>query len=389
MFFKRRKSANTKQQINTETETKTKAQSQSKSAGFQVVDACEQMIDAAREFEDAKEEYALVTNYLTDIEKIENMAPADKKIMQDAAANIAVLNKKRNEFLKTENRISDSQYAQMQELEEEIPRAIRRLERNESYLDTINRDLKYLEGEKVQLDMDKEYSIEQQKRLRIYAILIIIFFAAVVVVCFAMRLILNVETTIFMFIGALLSAVAGVFIYLSYQKETNEIKSCVANKNRAVSLENRVKIKYVNVKNSVDYTYEKYHVKNSKEFVYIYEQYLLAVKDKERFRQTSDDLEYNNRKLLDVLQKNRFYDSKVWLNYANAIVEPREMVELKHELIGRRQKLRGRMQYNINTITSLRRDILSHRLEIGDRMNEINRILNKIAELNMELESED
>ncbi len=389
MFFKRRKSANTKQQINTETETKTKAQSQSKSAGFQVVDACEQMIDAAREFEDAKEEYALVTNYLTDIEKIENMAPADKKIMQDAAANIAVLNKKRNEFLKTENRISDSQYAQMQELEEEIPRAIRRLERNESYLDTINRDLKYLEGEKVQLDMDKEYSIEQQKRLRIYAILIIIFFVAVVVVCFAMRLILNVETTIFMFIGALLSAVAGVFIYLSYQKETNEIKSCVANKNRAVSLENRVKIKYVNVKNSVDYTYEKYHVKNSKEFVYIYEQYLLAVKDKERFRQTSDDLEYNNRKLLDVLQKNRFYDSKVWLNYANAIVEPREMVELKHELISRRQKLRGRMQYNINTITSLRRDILSHRLEIGDRMNEINRILNKIAELNMELESED
>lgn len=389
MFFKRRKSANTKQQINTETETKTKAQTQSKSAGFQVVDTCEQMIDAAREFEDAKEEYVLVTNYLTDIEKIENMAPADKKIMQDAAANIAVLNKKRNEFLKTENRISDSQYAQMQELEEEIPRAIRRLERNESYLDTINRDLKYLEGEKVQLDMDKEYSIEQQKRLRIYAILIIIFFAAVVVVCFAMRLILNVETTIFMFIGALLSAVAGVFIYLSYQNETNEIKSCVANKNRAVSLENRVKIKYVNVKNSVDYTYEKYHVKNSKEFVYIYEQYLLAVKDKERFRQTSDDLEYNNRKLLDVLQKNRFYDSKVWLNYANAIVEPREMVELKHELISRRQKLRGRMQYNINTITSLRRDILSHRLEIGDRMNEINRILNKIAELNMELESED
>ena len=387
MFFKRRKSAETEQQINTETQNK--SQSQSKSAGFQVVDACEQMIDAAREFEDAKEEYALVTNYLTDIEKIENMAPADKKIMQDAAANIAVLNKKRNEFLKTENRISDSQYAQMQELEEDIPRAIRRLERNESYLDTINKDLKYLEGEKIQLDMDKEYSIEQQKRLRIYTILIIIFFAAVVVVCFAMRLILNVETTIFMFIGALLSAVAGVFIYLSYQNETNEIKSCVANRNRAISLENRVKIKYVNVKNSVDYTYEKYHVKNSKEFVYIYEQYLLAVKDKERFRQTSDDLEYNNRKLLDVLQKNRFYDSKVWLNYANAIVEPREMVELKHELIGRRQKLRGRMQYNINTITSLRRDILSHRLEIGDRMNEINRILNKIAELNMELESED
>ncbi len=384
MLFRRRKSADTKQ-INTETEVEI----QDKSTGFQIVDACEQMIDAARELEDAKEEYALVTNYLTDIEKIENMLPSDKKILQDAASNIAILNKKRREFLKTENRISDSQYAQMQELEDDIPRAINRLERNESYLDTINRDLKYLEGEKIQLDIDKEYSLKQQNKLRIYAILIILFFASVVVVCFAMRLICNVETTVFMFIGALLSAVAGAFIFLSYQNETNEIKSCVANKNRAVSLENRVKIKYVNVKNSVDYTYEKYHVRNSKEFVYIYEQYLLAVKDKERFRQTSDDLEYNSKKLIDVLQKNHFYDSKVWLSYANAIVKPKEMVELKHELIVRRQKLRGRMQYNINAITSLRRDILSHREQLGDRMPEINRILSKIAELNMELESKD
>lgn len=384
MLFRRRKSADTKQ-INTETEVEI----QDKSTGFQIVDACEQMIDAARELEDAKEEYALVTNYLTDIEKIENMLPSDKKILQDAALNIAILNKKRREFLKTENRISDSQYAQMQELEDDIPRAIKRLERNESYLDTINRDLKYLEGEKIQLDIDKEYSLKQQNKLRIYAILIILFFASVVVVCFAMRLTCNVETTLFMFSGALLSAVAGAFIFLSYQNETNEIKSCVANKNRAVSLENRVKIKYVNVKNSVDYTYEKYHVRNSKEFVYIYEQYLLAVKDKERFRQTSDDLEYNSKKLIDVLQKNHFYDSKVWLSYANAIVEPKEMVELKHELIVRRQKLRGRMQYNINTITSLRRDILSQREQLGDRMSEINRILSKIAELNMELESKD
>ncbi|WP_455721014.1 hypothetical protein [Agathobacter sp.] len=386
MFFKRRKSSND-EQINTVKENE--PQIRDKTAGFQVVDTCEQMIDAAREFEDAREEYALVTNYLTDIEKMGNMSAADKKIMQDAASNIAVLNKKRNDFLKTENRISDSQYAQMQELENEIPRAIKRLERNEGYLDTINRDLKYLEGEKIQLDIDKEASYDQQKKLRVFAVLIILFFAAVVAVCFAMRFMMDVDTTVFMFIGALLSAAAGAFIFLSYQNEANEIKSCIANKNRAVSLENRVKIKYVNVKNSVDYTYEKYHVKNSKEFVYIYEQYLLAVKDKERFRQTSDDLEYNNRKLLDVLQKNHFYDSKVWLNYANAIVEPKEMVELKHQLIVRRQKLRGRMQYNINTITSLRRDILSHRGEIGDRMPEINRILNKIAELNMELESED
>ncbi len=71
-----------------------------------------------------------------------------------------------------------------------------------------------------------------------------------------------------------------------------------------------MKIKYVSIKNAVDYTYEKYHVKNSKEFVYNYEQYLLAVKDKERFRRTNEDLEYNSKKLVSVLSKNDFYDAE-------------------------------------------------------------------------------
>ena len=80
--------------------------------GFNVVEICEQMVDAARELEDNRTEYALVTNYLTDIERMENMSETDKKTMNDAAANILTLEKTRSDFLKTKNRISDSQYAQ-------------------------------------------------------------------------------------------------------------------------------------------------------------------------------------------------------------------------------------------------------------------------------------
>lgn len=90
-----------------------------------------------------------------------------------------------------------------------------------------------------------------------------------------------------------------------------------------------------------------------------------------------------------MLSKNDFYDARVWLNYTNAIVDHKEMVEQKHELIVRRQKLRGRMSCNVETITRLRREILSHRSELGDRIHEVNRILNKIAELDMEVQSED
>jgi hypothetical protein len=47
------------------------------------------------------------------------------------------------------------------------------------------------------------------------------------------------------------------------------------------------------------------------------------------------------------------------------------------------------MSCNVETITRLRREILSHRSELGDRIHEVNRILNKIAELDMEVQSED
>ena len=325
----------------------------------------------------------------TDIERMENMSETDKKTMNDAAANILTLEKTRSDFLKTKNRISDSQYAQMQQLEDEIPRAIKRLEKNESSLDVINKDLRYLEGEKVQFDIDGEYAKSRQRAFKVYAVLLVVFFAVVVAVCTLMQIVYGADTTIFMLIGALLSTVAGSFVLLTYQSYSDEVKSAAASKNKAVALENRVKIKYVSIKNAVDYTYEKYHVKNSKEFVYNYEQYLLAVKDKERFRRTNEDLEYNSKKLVSVLSKNDFYDARVWLNYTNAIVDHKEMVEQKHELIVRRQKLRGRMSCNVETITRLRREILSHRSELGDRIHEVNRILNKIAELDMEVQSED
>ena len=182
----------------------------------------------------------------------------------------------------------------MQQLEEEIPRAIKRLEKNESSLDVINKDLRYLEGEKVQFDIDGEYAKSRQRAFRVYAVLLVVFFAVVVAVCTLMQIVYGADTTIFMLIGALLSAVAGSFVLLTYQSYSDEGKSAAASKNKAVALENRVKIKYVSIKNAVDYTYEKYHVKNSKEFVYYYEQYLLAVKDKERFRRTNENLEYNS-----------------------------------------------------------------------------------------------
>ena len=168
---------------------------------------------------------------------------------------------------------------------------------------------------------------------------------------------------------------------IRYQDCAREIKKSDNRRNRAIILENRVKLKYVNTKNAVDYACERFHVKNSYELTYIYEQYLEAVKQRERFRTNNDQLEYYNKELLYMLQKQMLYDAKVWLNYVSAIIDPREMVELKHELITRRQKLRARIEYNSNVKKNKKKELLKSKERSEEPAAQIDQIISKIDQL--------
>ena len=352
---------------------------------YHVVDMCEQMIDAAREFEDAKSEYDKVSSYINDVKIVEGLGEKDKKIVAELASNVAKLNAARKEMLKTEQKISDSQFAQMQELEDDVPKSIKLLRTNEKYLNSINRDLKTLEGEKTAWEISKEDCKDEMRQLRRLAVLLTVVFAMAVVFCLVSSVVAEMDTSLMMVISAFIAVLVGAYIFLKYQDCQSEIQKCDVNRNYAITLENRVKIKYVNMKNAVDYACEKYHVKNADELEEVYGLYLEAVKEREKFRKTNDDLEYYNNELVKTLEKFNLYDEKIWVNYAKAIIDNKEMVELKHDLVARKQKLRGRMEYNLNAITELKRDILINKNQLGDRVEQVNTILKRVAELNMSI----
>lgn len=353
------------------------------SSSSPVVDMCEQMVEAAKEFEDSKSEYKLVTSYLEDVEVIENMVEEDKQALRAIASNVAKLNLARNEFLKTEHKLSESQFAQMQEMEKELPQAIKRLEENEAYLDKVKRDMRYLEGEKTELEIMKEDCLKEQRQLRKVAIMLLILFASAAIMLVVASMFLKMDTQLAMVIAAFVAVCLGAFVFLKYQEASREIHKCDINRNHAIGIENRVKIKYVNMKNAVDYTCEKYHVKNSYELNYNYDQYIEMCREREKFRQTNDDLDYYNKQMLFFLSRYEMYDSNVWLNHSNAIINQKDMVELKHDLLVRRQKLRTRMEYNLNVIAELKGDILLHRNELGEKAEVVNKILRKISEMDM------
>ena len=70
------------------------------------------------------------------------------------------------------------------------------------------------------------------------------------------------------------------------------------------------------------------------------------------------------------------------LTHANALVDSREMVELKHELLTRRQKLRARMEYSVGSIHEMKGEALKNMSKLGNNAYQLEQIIRKIEAMN-------
>lgn len=346
-----------------------------------VIERLEQIVEAKKEIEDEKAEYKMITSYLNDIHTIEEMPEEEFDKIRDFAQNVQALNDARNEFIHAEKKISDAQYVQMQQEEAEIPNAIRRLKENEKYLATIKKDMKYLDREKEEWFFYKEDLTDQQKNLKNLLYIIIGTIAVAIIVMLILQFILEIPMGIAWTILIFITVVAICTVYLKMLNAQTEYRRAENNANRAITLQNKVKIKYVNVQNAVDYACEKYHVTSSQDLNRTWEAYLEAVKEREKFEKNSDDLEYYSSRLIRELSKYHLYDAKVWVPQAAALVDHKEMVEITHSLVVRRQKLRSRMEYSMNLIKTQREDVERLMNDVTEMKPRIQEIIDSIDRL--------
>lgn len=302
-----------------------------------VIECLEQIIDISKVREEELEEYQVVNSYLEDIQILEDMPEEERGKINDVASNVVQLNAARTEFLNSAKKISDAQFALLEQKEKEVPAAIKRLSANEKYQETIKRDMKYLEREKSEWKFQKEYLSHQKKRLTnlLYVFVGLAVTAAVLLLILQFGFQVKLE---YVWMGYVLVTVAAIsFLYLKMMKDSSDIAVAERNANRAIQLQNKVKLRYVGITNAIDYACEVYHVKSSKELNQDWEYYMDAVRERERYQRTNEDLEYFNGRLVRMLTKYKMYDTQIWVVQAQALIEPKEMVEIKHALITRRQ----------------------------------------------------
>lgn len=306
----------------------------------------EQINEASMELNQLKHEYGLVTSYLTDMEEIAALPVPEKAELTETAKKVVALEEDRKVFQGKTGRMTDVQYRQMERVEEDMPQGYEDIKKSEEYQALIRQDLTRLDGERHAYYFRKDElttAIENAKGMTIICI-------GAMAACILMLLVLQFGLQMDAQLGYLLTVAAGAIaltvIYVRHADAVKELKRVESGINKLILLQNRVKIRYVNNTNLLDYRYMKFGVNSANQLKYLWEQFLIEREERERLMQTSDELDFYHKLLIRFLRQYRIKDPNIWIHQAVALIDHKEMVEIRHNLILRRQKLRKQLDYN-------------------------------------------
>lgn len=312
-------------------------------------DCCESVKDCDRQIGIAKTEYTRVTEYLTDIQKIDRIAGEDRESLLELCKRIQRLLQERSQYKNRTLTITERQMRRFDRYQEELIDEIKKMYQNEMYQKAIDSDIRHLEAEKAYIREEQHEIIRRQDFLKKLAKGIFGLIGSLIVLFIILYFNLDSDMT-YPYIGTLaLTAVSAAAIFAESNKNRYEIAVSDKRYNKAVELLNRTKIKYVNNVSVLDYNREKFGVKNAADFENLWGEYCKTKEYERRFRDNTEQLSKSNDSLQRLLDSYGVNDTEVWLVQTYAILDDREMVEIRHDLNQRRQKLREQIKYNTDT----------------------------------------
>ncbi|MBQ9991007.1 MAG: hypothetical protein IJP31_08720 [Lachnospiraceae bacterium] len=340
----------------------------------------EQMSASSFQLDQLSEEYNMVTAYLKDMEEIEALPESEMESVQENAKKISTYEGARQQYKEKKNRLTERQFRLMEGYEEDMPKPYQDMKEAEEYRELIKADMNKLEGEK------HAYRYRKQELLREIAnakgMVMICLVAAVA--CLLMLAILQFGFEMNTQLGYILTlgggAIALTVLYVRYLDCSTQLVKTQKGINKIILLKNTVNIRYVNNTNLLDYYYMKYKVSSAKELLVLWEKYQQEKEERIKDRKNRGELDFHRRELIKVLKRYQLHDPEVWLHQTQALLDKKEMVEIRHNLIERRQKLRTQMEYNKRLATEAQQEIKKtmeyypqHKHEIMDIVNRYER----------------
>lgn len=323
------------------------------------VESClEQMGEAVNEVNRLQEEYRLVNAYLKDMEEIEALPEYEKTLVEEHAKAISTLGADREQYAGRSNHMAESDYHKMAGMEEEAEDAIRRLKEAEEYQEKIKKDMQRLEGEKHACKYRMNEAQTTLLNMRGMTIICLMAAAACVVILLLLEFILDMDAKIGYLIMAVAAAIVLTAFFVKYKEAERELHSASRSYNKVITLQNKVKIRYVNNTSLLDYLYMKYRTDSAVKFADLWAKYQVEKEERKKIRQTEEELDFHSERLVRQLKNYHLFDPVIWVHQTRALLDPKEMVEVRHGLILRRQSLRKQMEYNENNASDAKNEIM-------------------------------
>lgn len=306
----------------------------------------EQVKDASEQIDNFSYEYNLVTDTLKDMDELEALPSVEMKDLRDTASQILDIEKERSAYNDAKRLMTDGQFNAMEKFSSNMPKAYDDLKEAEEQRRKIKEDLKKLDDEKqgfMYRNAELRGSVQNCRGM-----MMICLFAAVL--CFAMLLVLQfgfeMDTKVGFIITAIAVIVVVMMLYIKFTEDSREVVKTAKAINRIILLQNTVKIRYINNKNLLDYLYTKYNTESAKELLKVWNLYEEERELRDKNAENESMLSASQNELKKKLSKYHLNDVQTWVYNPLAIMDHKEMVEIRHSYILRRQKLRARLDYN-------------------------------------------
>lgn len=322
-----------------------------------ILDSCEHIIGTTKEIEALKAEYRVLSSYLKDIDTIKSLPKKEFSEISLIAKNIEDLERSKKVYKDTEPKLTDEQFVLISEYEETIPETINRMQANEKYQSSVENDMRTLEAEKNEYEIERDDILKTNGLIRKFSVLLFVAFASFVLLIFVLKKSVEIDISLYLYVILFAAAFAIFLLFIFYSNNTKRNRKLIRDINKTISLLNVVRMKYANVTSAIEFEKDRFHVTTSMELHYLWDCYMEMVRAQEQYIQDNDDLEYFTGRLMRMLAKLELYDSKIWLNQIAALVHEDVMVKVKNSLLERRKKISDKITENTKSVKSERDEI--------------------------------
>ncbi|MBR4574891.1 MAG: hypothetical protein IKO16_08260 [Lachnospiraceae bacterium] len=320
---------------------------------------CDMMAVASKDVEAQKIEYQQVTERLADLEELDKLPVTDKSQVRIRANKVIKIEQEDSNYTRPAKKITEGQYREMERLAKDIPAVLEKMKKDEEYQMAVRRDLNLLEGEKGAVAYQRKEDRQKARTAKNIAFIAVFGAVMAAALMFVLNQAMHVKVEMGFIILAGVFAVAITASFVMYQNAQSDIAKSNRKLSKAISVQNTVKIKYVNITNVLDYNYAKYGVMNSYELAYIWEKYIEEKQAREHDSDIAERMEEARSELYQMLKHYHINDPSVWVYQPGVLVYDDEAKDIRKQLIVQRQRLKKGIDFEMYNLETAKKELES------------------------------